>query len=154
MCIRDSLITGDIAGISDDDDDLVAFALDDGRVATVYIKVVDETSGVDGDSSYAMSGEGLLATASKQNFAVDFTTETALDSTYTVTVTITRKDNSMGDATVATKTVNAGSGTSQKIDTTIAIPADGNYVAEIVVRNSSNNVVASGETASTFVPAP
>ena len=149
-----NLITGDIAGISDDDDDLVAFALDDGRVATVYIKVVDETSGVDGDSSYAMSGEGLRATASKQNFAVDFTTETALDSTYTVTVTITRKDNSMGDATVATKTVNAGSGTSQKIDTTIAIPADGNYVAEIVVRNSSNNVVASGETASTFVPAP
>ena len=101
-----------------------------------------------------MSGEGLRATTSKQNFAVDFTTETALDSTYTVTVTITRKDNSMGDATVATKTVNAGSGTSQKIDTTIAIPADGNYVAEIVVRNSSNNVVASGETASTFVPAP
>ena len=149
-----NLITSDITSISEDDNDLVAYTLDEGKVSTVYIKVVDDNNTVDGDSSYAMSGESLRATASKQNFAVDFTTETALDSTYTVTVTITRKDNSMGDATVATKTVNAGSGTSQKIDTTIAIPADGNYVAEIVVRNSSNNVVASGETASTFVPAP
>ncbi len=145
------LSVSSIANIGKDDDDLVAYALDDGRVSTVYIKVVDETTGVDGDASYAMTGATLRATGNAKNFAVDFTSATALDNTYDVTVTITRKDDSMGDAAVATKTIEAKSGTFQQLDTTIVIPADGNYVAEIVVKNADGDVVASGTTVSTFV---
>ena len=141
-----------ITAIAKDDNDKVFYKVnDDGRLTDVYIKVVDETETVTPGTSYAMSNQVVRKASDNTNFAVTFTTETALTATDKVTITITRKDASMGDAFVGSATVNAQAATTQNLNTGIALPGAGNYVAVITVTSSDGTVRATGTTVSTYV---
>ena len=82
------LIVSDITSISADDDDLVVYALDDGKVSTVYIKVVDPTSGVNPGTSTGTFSASMGNGATTGNLTLTVTNSVAGDSTTTFTATI------------------------------------------------------------------
>ena len=105
------------------------------------------------DSDYNMTSKTLSATEDKTNFAVTFATVDALTANNQIQVTITKKNASEGDALVGTSTmISAQAAKTQKnVDTQIAIPGAGNYVAEITVYSASGEVLATGTTATTYI---
>ena len=128
--------------------------VEDGKVTFIAVtEVKNDTAapgGETGDKNYTISNASLGKAASK--FAVTFTTETALTASDTVTVKITKKNQSEGDGVIATKTVNATANKTQtNLDTTIAVPASGNYTAEITVKNSAGDVLATTTIESTYI---
>ena len=153
VTVDGELVQTTINSIARDFNDRVYYKVnDDGRLTDVYVKVVDEAETVTPGTDYNMSNQIVRKGGVSGNaFVVEFTSASALDSTFQVTVTVTKKDAAEGDALVGTKTVAAVGGTAQVLDTTIVIPANGNYVASISVANASGEVVATGSTATTFV---
>ena len=128
--------------------------VEDGKITFIAVtEVKNDTAapgGETGDKNYTISNASLGKAASK--FAVTFTTETALTTSDTVTVKITKKNQSEGDGVIATKTVNATANKTQtNLDTTIAVPASGNYTAEITVKNSKGDVLATTTIEATYI---
>ena len=104
------------------------------------------------DSDYNMTSKTLSATEDKTNFVVTFATVDALTANDQIQVTITKKNASEGDALVGTSTmIKAKAAKTQNVDTQIAIPGAGNYVAEITVYSASGEVLATGTTATTYI---
>ena len=152
ISVDGELTKSDITAITEDDNDQVFFKLSDkGRLTDVYVKVVDATEGVTPDGNYNMSGLVLRKTGSGSNFAVDFTSTDALTADMNVTITITKKNNNEGDALVGNKTLSAQASAEQHLNTGIAIPAAGNYVAVVTVTNANGQVLCTGTTATTYV---
>ncbi|WP_209344379.1 S-layer homology domain-containing protein [Flavonifractor sp. AGMB03687] len=152
ISVDGELTKSDITAITEDDNDQVFFKLSDkGRLTDVYVKVVDATEGVTPDGNYNMSGLVLRKTGSGSNFAVDFTSTDALTADMNVTITITKKNNNEGDALVGNKTLSAQPSAKQRLNTGIAIPAAGNYVAVVTVTNANGQVLCTGTTATTYV---
>ena len=128
--------------------------VEDGKVTFIAVtEVKNDTAapgGETGDAKYTISDASLGKAT--DNFAVTFTTETALKTSDTVTVKITKKNQNEGDAVVATKTVAATANKTQTaLDTTIAVPASGNYTAEITVKNSAGDVLATTTIEATYI---
>ena len=104
------------------------------------------------DSDYNMTSKTLSATEDKTNFVVTFATVDALTANDQIQVTITKKNASEGDALVRTSAmISAQAAKTQNVDTQIAIPGAGNYVAEITVYSASGEVLATGTTATTYI---
>ena len=99
-----------------------------------------------------MTSKTLRAATDKTNFAVTFDTVDALTANDQIQVTITKKNASEGDALVGTSAmINAKEAKTQNVNTQIAIPGAGNYVAEITVYSASGEVLATGTTATTYI---
>ena len=104
------------------------------------------------DSDYNMTSKTLSATEDKTNFVVTFATVDALTANDQIQVTITKKNASEGDALVRTSAMlSAEAAKTQNVNTQIAIPGAGNYVAEITVYSASGEVLATGTTATTYI---
>ena len=104
------------------------------------------------DSDYNMTSKTLRAAKDTTNFAVTFATVDALTANDQIQVTITKKNASEGDALVGTSAmISAQAAKTQNVNTKIAIPGAGNYVAEITVYSASGEVLATGTTATTYI---
>ena len=104
------------------------------------------------DSDYNMTSKTLRAAKDTTNFAVTFDTVDALTANDQIQVTITKKNASEGDALVGTSAmISAQAAKTQNVNTKIAIPGAGNYVAEITVYSASGEVLATGTTATTYI---
>ncbi len=130
---------------------------DDDQIVEAYVMAKAET-GKPGtpDSDYNMTSKTLRAATDeatgKTNFAVTFDTVDALTANDRIQVTITKKNASEGDALVGTSAMfSAQAAKTQVVDTKIAIPGAGNYVAEITVYSASGEVLATGTTATTYI---
>ena len=153
ITVDGELVKTDITAISEDSNDQAFFKVDDkGLLTDVYVRVVDTPETVNPGTDYNMTSKVVRKAGDNTNFAVTFTTVSALSATDQIKVTITKKNASEGDALVGTSAmITATAATTQNVNTGIALPAAGNYVAEITVYNASGEVIASGTTAVTYV---
>ncbi|MFB2020925.1 S-layer homology domain-containing protein [Pseudoflavonifractor sp. P01025] len=132
---------------------IYVFENDKDEAVEVYVMAKAETEKPETpDSDYNMTSKTLSATEDKTNFVVTFATVDALTANDQIQVTITKKNASEGDALVRTSAmISAQAAKTQNVDTQIAIPGAGNYVAEITVYSASGEVLATGTTATTYI---
>ncbi len=132
---------------------IYVFENDKDEAVEVYVMAKAETEKPETpDSDYNMTSKTLRATTDKTNFAVTFDTVDALTTNDQIQVTITKKNASEGDALVGTSAmISAQAAKTQNVNTQIAIPGAGNYVAEITVYSASGEVLATGTTATTYI---
>ncbi len=143
-----------IAAIGTDSTVRAYAKITDGEITTLVIVQSAGTPGGTGGGSYAISNASLGKTSS--NFALTFTTATALQTSDKIDVTITKVNQNEGNALVATKTgISASAGATQtNLDTTIAVPASGNYSAEITVKDSTGKILATASIPTTYIAIP
>ena len=132
---------------------IYVFENDKDEAVEVYVMAKAETEKPETpDSDYNMTSKTLRAAKDTTNFAVTFDTVDALTANDQIQVTITKKNASEGDALVGTSAmISAQAAKTQNVNTQIAIPGAGNYVAEITVYSASGEVLATGTTATTYI---
>ena len=136
---------------------IYVFENDKDEAVEIFVMVAGKTEAPEtSDSDYNMTSKTLRAATDeatgKTNFAVTFATVDALTANDQIQVTITKKNASEGDALVGTSAmISAQAAKTQNVNTQIAIPGAGNYVAEITVYSASGEVLATGTTATTYI---
>ena len=129
---------------------IYVFENDKDEAVEIFVMVAEKRENPDSD--YNMTSKTLRAATDKTNFAVTFATVDALTANDQIQVTITKKNASEGDALVGTSAmISAQAAKTQDVNTQIAIPGAGNYVAEITVYSASGEVLATGTTATTYI---
>ena len=139
-----NLITGDIAGISDDDDDLVVFAQDDkDRITTVYIKVVDDADSVNGGSgNMNVKNVTMKYDAASDKYTVTWDCDNYVANTTAQVKVYTASGTLLGSSTVWAGDPASGDRVGDHLDVpyTALGNAAGEYKIEIILGDEVNTI--------------